>query len=440
MKKILCLFVGMLFSLHAFSQGSTDYTDGLKVKLNEDGSKYFRLLTWHQVWLRYNENNTGSTRLGEEQSSTVDFGLRRSRFLMYAQLNKRFLIVTHFGINNQNAISGGYLGTDGKKPQLYMHDAYLDFTVFEKYLNVGFGLHYWNGISRMTNASTLNLMAYDAPIFNWATIEATDQFARNIGVFAKGKLGKLDYRVAVNDPFSTNSGQAIAQDVSNYNPANNKKIFAGYFMYQFFNQESNLLPYMVGTYVGAKKVFNIGAGFHSNPDGMWHTTAAGDTTTSNIMLFAADAFLDLPLNEDRKDAITAYFAYYNYDFGPNNVRNIGIMNPANGSTVNASLRGNAFPVLGTGSIIYTQVGYLLPDFAEKVRIQPYVAYSTANFEGIMDSNGDGVPVNVFDGGVNFFLDGHNAKFTLNYRSRPDFTDVDNVQGRSEVTLQAMVYL
>lgn len=413
------------------------------MKLNEDGSKYFRLLTWHQVWMRYNENNTGSTRLGEEQSSTVDFGLRRSRFLMFAQLNKRFLIVTHFGINNQNAISGGYLGTDGKKPQLYMHDAYLDFTVFEKYLNVGFGLHYWNGISRMSNASTLNLMTYDAPIFNWATIEATDQFARHIGLFAKGKLGKLDYRLAVNDPFSTNTGQAIALDRANYNPQNNKKVYAGYVMYQFLDQESNLLPYMVGTYVGTKKVFNIGAGFHQNSDGMWYLkNDGGDTSTaySDIFLFSVDAFLDLPLNKDRKDAITAYVAYYNYDFGPNNVRNIGIMNPANGSTVNASLRGNAYPVLGTGQILYTQVGYLLPDFSEKVRVQPYVAYSNGNFEGIMDANGDKVPVNVIDGGVNFFLDGHNAKFTLNYRSRPDFTDVNDVQGRSEITLQAMVYL
>lgn len=438
MKKILCLLIGVIFSLPAFSQGSADYSGGLKVKLNEDGSKYFRLLTWHQVWTRYNQNNTGSTRLGQDESSTVDFGLRRSRFLMYAQLNKRFLIVTHFGINNQNAISGGYLGTDGKKPQLYMHDAWVDFSVFEKYLNVGFGLHYWNGISRMTNASTLNFLTYDAPIFNWATIEATDQFARNIGLFAKGKIGKVDYRVAVNDPFSTNTGQAIAQDVANYNPGNNKKIFAGYVMYQFLDQESNLLPYMVGTYVGTKKVFNIGAGFHQNSEGMWYTTGANsDTTTSDIFLFAVDAFLDLPLNEDRKDAITAYAAFYSNDFGPNNVRNIGILNPADGG---GALRGNAFPVLGTGQIIYGQLGYLLPEFSEAVRVQPYVAYSNANFEGLMNTSGDKQAVNVFDAGANFFLEGHHAKFTLNYRSRPDFTNIDNIERRSEVTLQAMVFL
>jgi hypothetical protein len=36
------------------AQGSPDYTGGLKVKLNEDGSKYFRLITWHQMWATSN--------------------------------------------------------------------------------------------------------------------------------------------------------------------------------------------------------------------------------------------------------------------------------------------------------------------------------------------------------------------------------------------------
>jgi hypothetical protein len=189
--------------------------------------------------------------------------------------------------------------------------------------------------------------------------------------------------------------------------------------------------------LGTKKVFNIGAGFHNNPQGMWYQNDAGDTLNSDIMLWAVDAFLDLPLNEERGDALTAYAVFYNYDFGPNNVRNIGIMNPANGG---GALRGNALPVLGTGTIIYSQVGYLVPHFSDKVKLQPYVAYSNAQFEGLTDSNGDVVPVSVLDLGANFYLDGHHAKFTLNYRNRPDFTDIDAVVNRPEITFQAMIYL
>lgn len=438
MKKLLLstfLFGLTSLSFQVFAQGDTEYGSGLKVNLNDDGSKYVRFITWHQVWTRYNENNSGSTRLGQPQESTLDFGLRRSRFLMLAQLNNRFLILTHFGINNQNAISGGYLGTDGKKPQIYMHDAWVEYAVMQKYLSIGFGLNYWNGVSRLSNASTLNFMTVDAPIFNWPTIEATDQFARKIGVYAKGKIGKLDYRIALSDPFKTNTSGAIATNRANYSPSNSKKVFEGYLNWQFWDQESNVLPYTVGTYLGTKKVFNIGAGWSMHPDAMWYRNDAGDTVFSDMMLFGVDAFLDLPIN-DGKNAITAYAAFYNYDFGPNNFRNIGIMNPSDGG----GLMGNSFPTVGTGTIMYAQAGYLFKTVTEGLDLQPFGAFSTANFEGLKNANNESVPVNVFDLGCNFYLQGHHAKFTFNYRRRPDFTDVENVVGRNEFLLQAMVYL
>ncbi len=439
MKKSLVLLLILFFaSSFTYGQGFADYNGGLKVSLDDEGSKYFRLITWHQVWLRYNQNNEGSTRAGVAQDATTDVGLRRSRFLMYSQLNKRFLIVTHFGINNQNAVSGGYLGVDGKKPQLYMHDAWVDYTVIPKYLNIGGGLHYWNGLSRMTNASTLNLMSFDAPILNWATIEATDQFARKLGLFAKGRLGKLAYQVAINDPFETNTGGTIANNRANYSPNNTSKVYEGYFQYEFWDAEGNLLPYRVGTYLGTKRVFNIGAGFISNADAMWYTEDNGDTTTVGMNLFSVDAFLDLPLKNG--GALTAYAAAYFNDFGPNNVRSIGILNPADGSTQAFGLRGNSFPTLGTGTSIYTQVGYMLPKKRDDLIWQPYVALIYNDFEGVQDANGNKVAVSVFDLGLNMYLAGHHSKLTLNYRSRPDFTNASDVSRKSEITLQAMVYL
>lgn len=47
MKKII-LMAGVLFSALTFGQGSPDYEGGLKVKINEDGSKYFRIISWAQ--------------------------------------------------------------------------------------------------------------------------------------------------------------------------------------------------------------------------------------------------------------------------------------------------------------------------------------------------------------------------------------------------------
>ncbi|WP_157886883.1 hypothetical protein [Hymenobacter sp. PAMC 26628] len=44
-------------------------------------------------------------------------------------------------------------------------------------------------------------------------------------------------------------------------------------------------------------------------------------------------------------------------------------------------------------------------------------------------------MHLFDGGVNVLLDGHQAKITLNYRARPDFTNVNDVRYRPEITMQ-----
>ena len=70
----------------------------------------------------------------------------------------------------------------------------------------------------MTSASTLNFLAVDAPIFNWLLIENSDQFARLFGIYAKGKLGKLEYRLNYSKPFVTNvllptSGTALSGTV-----------------------------------------------------------------------------------------------------------------------------------------------------------------------------------------------------------------------------------
>ncbi|SMC00229.1 conserved hypothetical protein [Hymenobacter roseosalivarius DSM 11622] len=441
------------------------YGAGMKVNISPDGSKYLRFISWHQVWTRYNENNEGSQRVpGKPQSNQLDFGLRRSRFLLLAQLNPRFLVLTHFGINNQNAVSGGAPNEPtgpGKKPGLFLHEATVEYKV-NQYLNIGAGMHYQNGISRMTRASTLNFLAIDAPIVNWPTIDAIDQFARWLGVYAKGRVSKFDYAVSINDPFATNqlaTPATIPTNVAQYNPRGTDKVYQGYFSYEFLDQEANLLPYAVGSYLGTKRVFNIGAGFLHNENAMFSrpgalpTPVPADpfatipTRTHDLNVLSADVFFDTPLNKDAGTAFTAYGVYYKYDFGPNYVRNIGLLNPsaAGGSTPipgAGPIRGNSFPVVGTGNAQYVQAGYLLPKnlLGTKARLQPYAAYLRGSYEGLRTNDGDRQGVHVFDAGANLLLDGHNAKLTLNYRARPDFTNPDNLDYKPEITLQTMVFL
>jgi len=458
MKKIV-LLTAVLFSALSFGQGSPDYGGGMKFNLNPEGTKYMRFIAWNQIWMRSTDLNPGSLVGGEPATKQEDIGLRRLRILAYSQISPRYMIVTHIGINNQTFTNGGASGSAGtggygagKKPGVFFHDAWNEYAIalpkenkpFS--LSVGAGLHYYMGLSRMTMSSTLNYMTIDAPIFNWPLIENSDQFARQIGVFAKGKYNKLEYRFSLNKPFATNqvpmdatsNATAVAVD----NSANTKWSKAGYVEYQFLDKESNFLPYKVGCYLGTKRMFNIGAGFYTAPSGT-KTAVNGVIEKHSINLFAADAFLDLPVGKkEQKMAITAYSVLYDYDFGPNYIRNLGIMNVGVSDTDFTGTpalagAGNLQPVIGTGTIWYTQAGFLLPNKSEKpkVRIQPFGAYTYKKFDAFEQAS------NQFDIGTNLFLDGHHAKLTAQYSTRPVYAAKDNLDTyKGEFLLQLQIYL
>jgi hypothetical protein len=80
----------------------------------------------------------------------------------------------------------------------------------------------------------------------------------------------------------------------------------------------------------------------------------------------------------------------------------------------ASSGGNAQPTIGTGTIFYTQAGFLLPKntLGKVGRLQPFVAYTYKDFEALQESSSQ------FDIGANLHLEGHHSKVTLQYSQRP----------------------
>lgn len=405
------------FKVHAQQTPPAEYGSGLKVDLNDDGSKYFRLITWHQFWLDMNE--TPSVTNPGETDFTVTPMLRRSRFLLYAQLSDRFLILTHFGLNSLTPAGLDPTG-QSSQAQLFMHDAWVEYKVFDE-LYLGGGLHYWNGISRLNNQSTLNFLSLDNPRFAWASIGTSDQFARHLGIYAKGKIGKLDYRVAwngamvnsvdANAGLTPNTAQAIytGRSLMGAEAAN---VFAGYFNYQFWDQESNKLPYFVGSYLGKKKVLSVGAGFYQHSNGSVIGTDPLDATQfegEDVLIFAADAFMELPIG-DNNQSITAYASYQNNNYG-----------------TNYQLGGGSLDVF-TGSVLYAQAGYLLPNTGAW-GWQPYVTFAQKSI-----TNGD-ASVTDFGVGINSLVTGHNAKLSLEYRN------VGQLNGSANrFILQAVVFL
>jgi len=392
----------------------------LKLDLSTDGSAYIRFIVWHQQW--FVSNN-----LAEDNADfRVRTLARRSRFLAYAQVHPRFLILTHFGLNNLTPENLTSLGNNGDSPQLFLHDAWVEFKATNnEAIYLGGGLHYWKGMTRLANQSTLNFMTLDntRPFVHWHSLAVTDQFARHLGAYAKGRLGNFDYRIAWNNAGRNGIqrdyafGRGIQSDSLVYNGWTQENdgntvgnsIFEGYFRYNFWDQESIKLPYQVGTYLGNKKVFGIGAGFFAHPRGVFNYTT---DQHENVFHFALDAFLDMPLGAN--SCLNAYAAYMNFNYGPDFVSRWA----------------------GTGNVFYGQVGYKLG----RTNLMPYVAYQLGSYEGFADN------VNALDIGVNYFVLGHHAKLTLEYHTitndiRDGGLDANgNIQDIQQLRFQAHIFL
>jgi len=127
--------------------------------------------------------------------------------------------------------------------------------------------------------------------------------------------------------------------------------------------------------------------------------------------------VDMPLAN--KGAINAYVGYFNTNYGTNYLRYNGVMNPANGSTLTATnsisgqgpTYGNAYPMFGTGHVIYSQVGYLLPS----KRWMPYVTATLAQYDRIQ-----GLSTNTYNLGLNYYIQGNKSKLSVDFQNRPSY--------------------
>ncbi|GGF45510.1 hypothetical protein GCM10011339_37490 [Echinicola rosea] len=387
----------------------------LRFNLNEDGSHYVKGTFLNQIWLRYTLANPGSEVYGTPDDQIMDIGLRRTRIQVYGQLTDKVFFYTQFGQNNLSYRSP-------RKQGIFFLDAIGEYKVAEEKLSLGAGLTGWNGVSRYASPSIGTILSLDAPLYQQATNDVNDQFVRKLSVYAKGQLGQLDYRFAVSKPMSIEQS-AVQGPIIDENSLVSSEIgyaqYHGYFKYMFLDKESNTTPYQAGSYLGTKDIFNIGLGFMAQKDAMWHYAEnTTDTVRTNLAIFAIDAFYDRPLDAGKGSAITAYAAYTYSDYGKNYIRNIGAMNPATGVNAEGTLNGpgSAFPTIGTGSTFYAQFGYLFRrDLLGKAgTLQPYISSQYSSFDLLDD------PMAMYDGGINWLIDGNRVKLSMSYQSRPIF--------------------
>jgi hypothetical protein len=444
MKKYLSIIFVVIFCLNAKAQTDTvkkaeppkpavKEDKPLKFNLNEDGSHYFQATFLNQTWIRENQSNPGTTVLGDGAPSTFDIGLRRTRIQMYGQITDRAFLYFQFGQNNFNFNYTGQ-GSGNRIVAAYFHDALCEYRVSKKnQLKLGAGLTIANGLSRFSNPSVGTILAVDLPVFAQATVNATDQFSRKLSVYARGQIGKIDYRLVLSDPFPATQASAgsnftglSAVNVASYAGKGHNLQQQAYVMYQFWEHEGHTTPYMTGSYLGKKKVFNIAAGIIYQKAAMWKKTGAavGDTTYQDMLLWCVESFMDTPLNKEKGTALTAYAGYFNTNYGTNYVRTQQQMNPADPGAKapfsnSISKGGNGWPMFGTGQVIYAQAGYLMKKdlLGSQGTLQPYATYQRNMFDAMADA------ANVYDVGINWLMSGHKSKLSFDYQNRPIYNNI-----------------
>ncbi|WP_369385279.1 hypothetical protein [Jejuia pallidilutea] len=85
-------------------------------------------------------------------------------------------------------------------------------------------------------------------------------------MYLKGNFNKLQYRISINDAITNNlqanttptsNGAAVYSGRRLLGSKDAGRTYAGYFDYNFLDQESNFLPYKVGTYLGGKRYLTL---------------------------------------------------------------------------------------------------------------------------------------------------------------------------------------
>ncbi|KAK3582207.1 hypothetical protein CHS0354_023743 [Potamilus streckersoni] len=417
----------------------------------------------------------------KNEGGSLQFLARRMRFLTLVQASPDDVILFHIGVNNQGVASGGAPGEPtgpGKKPQLFIHDFTYDRRLVsgpDGSLFLGAGLNYWNGLNRYSSASGLNFVGIDLLFEELPFIETTDQCARKFGLYAKGNISSLLYRISLDFPFQPAASATVAPspaglnptgfsaaaltalapilpnvpfiditsvgDIAYFNPAVATKMIQGYFAWNFFDKEVYTIPYTVGTYLGARKVFNVGAGFFVFPDGMLYKKSVSQVTAeanvisglvaqnrltseqaNQFLLLASkseapkavtswgasvDVYADIPLGEKAADGVfTGYLMYQYLYMGPNYYRPVGdaaLIVTGHSFLAQASyITGSYLPVkLG----IYAQFTGVIPQVEGNILTSSYFAKLREN--GMWIS---------YEGGLSWFISGHGARITVAYRA------------------------
>jgi hypothetical protein len=341
--------------------------------------------------------------------SDIDIGIRRNRTGFYLNLFDRVISFSQFGIAGQTFKSK-------ENPAIIFVDLVTEYAIIKEKLHLGYGLNSYNGISRLSNAGAPQFLTIDVPGFAFPFVGSMDESGRQLGVYIKGLAGDFDYRISYNQPFLNDAlDDTSINSITTYRHHGNA--WKGYFNWQFMDNEHDIFPWKTMNYLGAKRIFNLGAGFYYQKDAMIsRETENGNRKLHDIFIFALDAFLEWPLADN--SSITGYLAWYDYDMGPGFLKKSALMNTGySGAIANEQFAqggGNSEWSFGTGNIIHFQGGYLFPGFGQfnEKHIQLVGSVTTKDLDRL------GCRLFNYDIGMNHIFYKNHVRLGIQLSSRP----------------------
>lgn len=378
------------------------------VNISPDGSKYIKFGMNLQIWGRYSELNPGSKVGTTEVDETYDIVIRRLRLQAMGMLTDNIFFHLQLGQNNIN-----FTQNNGpSNAPLSVMDALGEYH-FSNKLHIGGGLTAWGaGTTRYSANSSSSQLTLDTPMYQQFSNISSTFGNRNLSLYAKGYLGKFNYRAAITNPYrNTTNNLGLDSSISTETP---RAQYSGILTYSFLDKESIEDAYHRGTYLGTKKVFNVALGYMTQANAMWHLTPDATIAYDDMKVLGFDVFYDSPISK-KGDAITVYAAFNNNNYGKNYIQSVNTPNPAIGDNTLINGSGAGFLGVGTGNIYYAQLGYLFAkseNADRKGRFQPYAATQIADLEAL------NTPMTMYELGVNYYTTGtFGPKFSLNYQNR-----------------------
>lgn len=387
----------------------------LRFNLSQDGKTYLKGSVRAAFWGRYYETNPNSTINNESVTEASDFSIRRLRITFQGQLTQKLFFYSILGGNNFN------LTTDGKTAKIGILDLYTEYE-FAPEFSLGIGKFGWNA-SRNSMRSSKTMMGLDSPAFSLFTVNKNDDNARNLGLFAKGRIDKLSYILTLKSPLAITEPKEPKEGVVDFAKNAPRKQYSIGLKYDFLDKENNKTAYTTGTYIGEKRIFNISLGsvFQSK---MMSELQNNVVKYYDYKNFSSEIFIDTPLSE-KNNAITINLGYYYTDFGREYIRNSGansITSVSSNDFFNGG--GTAYPLIGTGDTFYFHFGYLFGKSEYfSTRIQPNIAIQYSDFDGLKSK------MFSYDLGLNLFFKGHDSKLSFAYQNRPIYNQAKELASR-----------